>query len=159
MKQIIKTMVGCLLSILLLQTTCFAAEIDLQGMSVNELIALKDEINLKISELGGSNIIPAGVYVVGRDIRAGRYIFYATVHCRTSYDETEGYMDFELWTSEEAYKEQDRDKRITSGEIYYDFSKDRAEGPFSASLEDGQCLEIRNGSAIIEKISDVSWAP
>ena len=31
--------------------------------------------------------------------------------------------------------------------------------PCSVALEDGDCLVVKNGSAIIEEMQNVSWAP
>lgn len=51
------------------------AEIDLTGMTYDELVALKDQINLAIwnSEEWQEVTVPAGLYHIGNDIPAGRW--------------------------------------------------------------------------------------
>lgn len=47
--------------------------IDIEGMSVEEMVKLRDELNVKIAENGGDNVIVEGVYVVGTDIKASNF--------------------------------------------------------------------------------------
>lgn len=58
-------------------------EIDLSGMSFDELVALKDKINLAIwnSEEWQEVDVPIGVWVVGEDIPAGKW----TLTCKNGY--------------------------------------------------------------------------
>ena len=70
-----------LLFALMLSTFAFATAetIDLSGMSYNELVALKDQINLAIwnSKEWQEVTVPQGVWKVGEDIPAGTW----TVRC------------------------------------------------------------------------------
>lgn len=61
------------------QTTSPPADVDLAGMSFDELIALKDQINLAIwnSEEWQEVTVPQGRWIVGEDIPAGKW----TVKC------------------------------------------------------------------------------
>lgn len=56
-----------------------SADVDLSGMSYDELVALKDQINLAIwdSEEWQEVTVPQGIWVVGEDIPAGTW----TVKC------------------------------------------------------------------------------
>ena len=56
-----------------------SADVDLSGMSYDELVALKDQINMAIweSEEWQEVTVPQGVWVVGEDIPAGKW----TIRC------------------------------------------------------------------------------
>lgn len=72
----------------LILTASALAEIDLTGMTYDELVALKDQINLAIwnSEEWQEVTVPQGLWIVGEDIPAGKW----TVKCadvnRDEYD-------------------------------------------------------------------------
>lgn len=69
----------CLIIISMVIIPCYAENIDLSGMTLNELIALKDQINLAIwnSNEWQEVTVPQGEWVVGEDIPAGTW----TVKC------------------------------------------------------------------------------
>lgn len=58
---------------------CALAEVDLSGMSYDELVQLKDQVSLAIweSEEWQEVEVPAGVYTVGEDIPAGKWTIKA----------------------------------------------------------------------------------
>lgn len=60
--------------------SCAFAEVDLSGMSFDELVALKDQINLAIwnSAEWQEVEVPQGVWEVGADIPAGKWTIKAT---------------------------------------------------------------------------------
>ncbi len=64
-----------LLAISLLITAAAADVPDLSGMSFDELVALRDQLNLAIwnSQEWQEVTVPAGVWVVGEDIPAGHW--------------------------------------------------------------------------------------
>lgn len=66
-----------LLLSLILATACAsaAADVDLSGLSYDELVALRDQINLAIwnSQEWQEVTVPAGVWIVGEDIPAGHW--------------------------------------------------------------------------------------
>ena len=68
---------------LLLVLLAFSAAADpviLSGMSFDELVALRDQLNLAIwnSQEWQEVTVPAGVWIVGEDIPAGRWIIKPT---------------------------------------------------------------------------------
>lgn len=68
------------IAMVILLVCCSAyAEVDLSGMSYDELVALKDQINLAIwnSEEWQEVEIPQGIWIVGEDIPVGMW----TVKC------------------------------------------------------------------------------
>lgn len=71
------------LLILFLIVPAYAESIDLSGLSYDELVALKDRINLAIwqSEEWQEVTVPQGLYEVGKDIPAGHW----TIRCAGSY--------------------------------------------------------------------------
>ena len=62
-----------------LMTAPALAEVDLSGMSYDELVALKDQINLAIwqSDTWQEVEVPAGLWIVGEDIPAGKWTIKA----------------------------------------------------------------------------------
>jgi len=66
---------GLMAVALLLGGTAFA-DVDLSGMSYDELVALKDQINKAIweSEEWQEVTVPQGVYEVGKDIPVGHWV-------------------------------------------------------------------------------------
>lgn len=66
----------CVLAVFLCILTTAAAEVDLSGMSYDELVALKDQINKAIweSQEWQEVTVPQGVWQVGKDIPAGKWV-------------------------------------------------------------------------------------
>lgn len=64
-----------------------SADVDLSGMSYDELVALKDRINMAIweSEEWQEVTVPQGVWVVGEDIPVGKW----SIKCAASAKRTE----------------------------------------------------------------------
>lgn len=83
-----KKLISLILSIvcLLIPVLCIA-EIDLSGMNYDELIALKEQINLAIwnSQEWEEVEVPQGVWIVGKDIPAGHW----TIKCPDGWRKTE----------------------------------------------------------------------
>lgn len=108
---------------------CLAtAEIDLSGMSYDELVALKDQINLAIwnSQEWQEVEVPQGVWLVGTDIPAGHWSIsavakYASIEIGTQLNETgkgiaafeSDFYEYEMITNP-AYKHYEKDSDITS---------------------------------------------
>ena len=76
-----KKLFSALLAVLMLCTASASAKtIDLSSMSYDELVALKDQINLALweSEKWEEVTVPQGVYQVGADIPAGHWTIKAS---------------------------------------------------------------------------------
>lgn len=73
-----KRILAILTALILCPVWCLA-EIDLTGMTYDELVALKDQINLAIwaSEEWQEVEVPQGIWVVGEDIPVGRWTIRA----------------------------------------------------------------------------------
>ncbi len=69
-----KRALALILALLLIGSAALA-EIDLSGLSYDELLELREQVNLAIwnSESWHEIEVPAGVYIIGEDIPAGRY--------------------------------------------------------------------------------------
>lgn len=74
-----KKVLALIVVVLSMFSTLAIAEVDLSGMSYEELVALKDRINLAIwnSEEWQEVTVPQGIWVVGEDIPAGHW----TIKC------------------------------------------------------------------------------
>lgn len=117
--------------------------LNLDSMSVEDLVALRDTINAKIGEKGGDNVLPQGTYEVGKDIKAGSF----KVTCCAGYDMS----CFNVYSSKEDH---DNLENAVQDSVSYD-------GGDSAmiNLDDGEYLDVTWGSAVIEEISNASWMP
>ncbi len=75
MKKIFALLIVCALIL----GTAYAADIDLSGMTYDELVALKDKINLALwnSDEWQEVTVPIGVWTVGEDIPVGHW----TIKC------------------------------------------------------------------------------
>lgn len=115
---------------------CLAmAEIDLSGMNYDELVALKDQINLAIwnSQEWQEVEVPQGVWLVGEDIPAGHWNIsavgkYAMVTIGTHLDETgkdisahaSDFFEYEMVTNP-TYKRYDKNSDLVS--VDYDLKE------------------------------------
>lgn len=72
MKKVILAIVILMLAV---QPAIAASGVDISGLSFDELLALKQEINLALwaSEEWQEVTVPAGVYEIGKDIPAGKW--------------------------------------------------------------------------------------
>lgn len=72
MKKVILAIVILMLAV---QPAIAASGVDISGLSFDELLALKQEINLALwaSDEWQEVTVPAGVYEIGRDIPAGKW--------------------------------------------------------------------------------------
>ena len=104
------------------------ADFDLTGMSYDELVALKDQINLAIwnSQEWQEVKVPQGVWLVGTDIPAGHWSIsavakYASIKIGTQLNETgkdiaafeSDFYEYEMITNP-SYKHYEKDSDITS---------------------------------------------
>lgn len=86
MKRILSIALACVL-VLFLAPAAFA-DVDLSGMTFDELVALKDQINLAIwnSAEWQEVTVPQGVWKVGEDIPAGKWTVTAGDGCSLRFD-------------------------------------------------------------------------
>lgn len=70
-----KRLLSVVLVLIVLAASAAADPVDLTGMSFDELVALRDQLNLAIwnSQEWQEVTVPAGVWVVGEDIPAGHW--------------------------------------------------------------------------------------
>lgn len=104
--------ISLLIAVAAMMNVSAFADVDLSGMSFDELVALKDQINLTIwnSEEWQEVEVPQGVWEVGADIPEGKWTIratdgnnaYVTVGTRLDESETEvdGLIGFESLKSE-----------------------------------------------------------
>ena len=145
-----KKFIALVLALLCLSVPALAEEIDLSGMDLSALLALHEQLDAAMEDqmecLLDPNSIFQGVYVVGKDIAPGYYLFTCVVDRHD-----EGNFDFfyELYESEETYKKHNRTMfdRFNVGES------------IQLNLEDGMVLRIVNGTANVQPSSKPAWAP
>lgn len=126
------------------------AEIDLSGMTYDELVALKDQINLAIwnSEEWQEVTVPQGRWIVGEDIPAGKW----TVKCATMSVDSAA-LSFAIVTYGERL---DDDNDISSSgrydtfvvhNAYHDFYEKGKVTHVTIDLYDGDIVDIDTGYA------------
>ena len=83
MKRLLSLALACLMVLSL--TPAAFADVDLSGLSFDELVALKDQINLAIwnSSEWQEVTVPQGVWEVGADIPAGKWTILPTASADT----------------------------------------------------------------------------
>lgn len=128
-----KKFVALFMALMLLGSVALA-DVDLSGMTYDELVALKDQINLAIweSEEWQEVTVPIGVWKIGEDIPAGHWtikvapggeMVWGSISVGTALDETGKDIDIgetEYWYSE-MVKLEGEDAAVTLDELDYDF--------------------------------------
>ena len=142
----------CLLVLALVLVGSFAfAEVDLSGMSYDELVALKDQINLAIwnSQEWQEVTVPVGVWKVGEDIPAGHWTI--TVAPDGSYK----------WSSVAvgtALSETGKDIDFMSSAYYYS-EQLKLPGSEDYSGLDEMNYDFKDGDYVIINYGDVIFKP
>lgn len=144
-----KKMVALLFVLLFIVSVSFAeTEVDLSSMTYDELVALKDQINLAIwnSNDWQEVEVPQGVWMVGEDIPAGHWTIkngggYCTwVYLGTKLDET-GY-DIDVWHSDFYFGE----SVMNPNASYFDPARDKVS--IDVDLKNGTYVIIDDATAI-----------
>ena len=118
-------------------------DVNIEGMSVEDMVKLRDELNVKIAENGGDNVIVEGDYVVGKDIKASN--FKVTCHGE------DGVM-FEI-VSEDEYDGMNTSSDAGRYFILYDGESG------ALNLKEGEVLMVSGSDyAIIEEVK-TNFAP
>ncbi len=164
----------CTFLIVALLLTCLlgtaSADIDLTGMTIEELRELREKVDYAIFEKDGAIILEPGAYVAGKDIAPGSYVLnirsarssdiatgkvrvYTSVEAMRSYDSE--YDDYwrrsRLAATVDELEKFDEGKYLTmkSDGDYNTYIK--AGASFHVTLEEGQVLytELQSGSMFI----------
>lgn len=140
-----KKVASLLLAVALLTTPIFAfAELDVASMSLDELVSLWKQIDKEISKRMADaqstyTLIYPSVYVVGKDIKAGEYVFTNT---------GDEWSQINWWPTEEAHENESYTFEVLySGDIY------------RLVLTDGMVFEICGSYCRIEKAPPMIFAP
>lgn len=145
MKRILSLALALIL-VLAIPVVSFA-DIDLSGMSFDELVALKDQINLAIwqSEDWQQVEVPQGVYQIGVDIPAGKWTITpkadATTYIKVGDETTNGGTEVKMKFGEVVWD---------TGAMMY---KEGNLTEYTIELEDGQYLQVDNGIAVFSPYS------
>ena len=146
MKRILSLLIG----LLLLTGTATAATVDLSGMSYDELVALKDQINLAMwnSQEWQEVTVPQGVWLVGADIPAGHWTIKAKakwtyINIGTALDATK--KDIDIWESDLYY----------TGVVVNPEYKQYEAGSDKPEID----IELQNGTYVIIDSGDAVFTP
>lgn len=150
-----KRLVAVTVVLLMLCGVAFASGVDIASMSTDDLILLRQQISDEIKKRTNDddNMLPKGVYVVGKDIKAGAYILtmlpdeYGTVFI---IDTEERYLEIVAKMNSNDTSDESREGRVfeayvSTGEQTY------------LSLKEGQVL-ITQGTGTLSD-NKPSWAP
>lgn len=146
-----KKFIVCLLLVVLSVTPALAEEYDVSSLSTEELLTLLENVRLELSErisLVEDNRIGRGVYIVGKDIKAGTYDFL----CLDTelYDSGKAMNSIRLYTVAE--------DGISQGECLWRVDDTPIDGHFVMSLSEGTILDIGQCSGVLTE-TQPSWAP
>lgn len=146
MKRKSTILAAMILATSMIATPVYAADtagLDLDSMSVEDLVSLRDTINAKIGEKGGDNVLPEGKYEVGKDIKAGNF----KIMCCAGYESAIVYV----FTSKEEEDQGNADQHV---------GVTLADGDSGViNLENGEIVSVVDASVVIENVSDASWVP
>lgn len=150
MKKSIRVIMISAISISMMATTVAAtenfADLDLQSMSLEDLVLLKDKVNEEIAAKGGNNVLGAGIYEVGKDIKAASFRL-------TCYEAT----DYAYVTLYKNSEDMDNEKSIIRK--LFDYEEDqKSQDIVTLNLKEGEILKT-TGPVIIENEEKSFWAP
>ena len=119
----------------------FGSDIDFTGMSLDELVELRNNINTEIETRLGSDTIAAGLFEAGVDIKIGIFDF----ECTSSHGDVKIYASksdyIDSYYSETTYLSLSKGEKVT------------------VALSDGECLYLDDGTDGLLKEIKPSWAP
>lgn len=142
MKKIFAFVLAAALILAITPAAC--AEWDLSGMSFNELVALKDQINLAIwnSDKWQEVEVPQGIYKVGSDIPAGKWTIkapaggYTVVKIGSQLDENGMDVNYR------------GESKAMCGENYTGYAPNNACDFWTVEIREDQYVSIKNGTAV-----------
>lgn len=109
-------------------------EVDLQSMSIEDLLNLKREISNEITSRISDDVpyeLPIGVYEIGKDFSPGSY----NIEVVKSAENENPYFSIQLYESIESYKSSD-------GEIIHDLFLTGDENEGYIRLDDGNVMAV-----------------
>lgn len=142
MKKLISCL--CVFALVLALAPAAFAEWDLSGLSFDELVALKDQINMAIwnSAEWQEVTVPQGVYQVGADIPAGKWTIkvpagdYAVVKVGSQLDENRTDVNYRGET------------KAICGENYAGWAPSSACEFWTVDLREDQYVSVKDGDAV-----------
>lgn len=142
-----KKIILLFISVFVLLNTCLAESIDVSALSDNELIALNDSVMEELDKRNlktGSQFFP-GVYIVGKDIKSGKYTMETEV-----IDNNElPYCKIRYFESEEAY--------ANNEDLHFDLI---TEAGYQMNLNEGNVIELYNCNLKMWiKRNEADWVP
>ena len=147
-----KRFLVCFVCLILVIPSIAFAEIDLSGLNYDELVALKDKINIAIwnSVEWQEVTVPQGVYTVGEDIPAGHWTIRAEnqkkVYVMWSDTLDDGGKDISFSGKIGEYA------RLYSGNHKdYESGSDKTEVDYD--IKDGQFIIVEEGNAVFSPYS------
>lgn len=150
-----KRLFVALVLVTMIMSTALAEGVDLASMTTDDLIQLRqqitDEISLRVADPNDEQLVPEGIYVVGKDIKAGKYVL-------------KHYSDLFLspvvvvFENIEAYQDIKQDRAASNKELIIYQKRLRKGDSVYISVEDGQALLIEGGSLLLVS-ENPSWVP
>lgn len=136
----------CLLLALLIPTMALASTIDLSGLSFDELVELKEQINLAIweSQEWQEVEVPQGVWKVGEDIPAGHWTVRPIDGLRAKVDLGDTLNENETDIKSNLYF----GSAFIYSKAHKDYNAQTDLSEFSFVVKDGDYIQIRLGSVI-----------
>ena len=148
MKRIFALLTAALLLGALCGTALAEGEAELSAMTNEELLQLRQAIGAELTARGvfaeGQDEIYPGVYEVGKDIRAGDFLFTLKEGYRT-------WVELRIYASVEDIEEgEDAEREYVTSELGEQFG---------LLLEDGKVLSVEDGVFLVAERENVGWRP
>lgn len=146
-----KKILAILILLLALPITA-QADVDLSGMSFDELVALRDQINLAMwnSQEWQEVTVPQGIWKVGEDIPEGHWSIKAAdgVYAYVSYGNT-----LEANGKEVSYSSRDYYTERVTSELYSRFEKGEDILQIDIDAKSGSYIEVEYGDVVFSPYS------
>lgn len=141
MKKVITFVIAFVLILVLAAPVC--ADFDLSGLSFDELVALREQIDLAIwnSEEWQEVTVPQGVWEIGADIPEGKWTIRAAPNAMSM-----------CWVGTELQKNGNEVKSITSAVLIsptnFVYQEGSSRTEWTVELVAGEYIQIATGSAV-----------
>ena len=123
--------------------------LDYSGMSLDELVILRNTINEEIaSRIGSGDMIYTGDFLVGTDIKAGKYIITCTAETPQSSDD----MVMGIFNEKDSHDQ-------FAGESAYNAFRDNVDAFYALQLDETAIITLEEGQYFVIKWGEATCSP
>lgn len=153
-KKLLAVLLTCTLAV-----PAFAATPDISGLTIDELVEYRTEIDAAIYENGGYVELPEQTYVVGVDILAGDYNIRAIEHMSMGNEILVFADEEQIETYNAMPKTNYREYSLAQQTIKFGTEHIETDHDVLVRLEDGNILRTTGHTMLIAKAEKLPFAP